>query len=425
MTFAWTKWLGWLCAAVSFSNAAETLAIPDFENTSGRTELQFLGRTLSEALSQPLAERHGFVLVERQRMAQIFQEKSLALSGVLGDSAADAPLRLLSVQVIVLGSYEGTVNALQVQLRILQVSDGRVLGTLSFQGPLEKILSGMTSAADQIEGILHGRAFGFLDFHTSPEGFEIRIDGENAGTSPVRQARLVAGRHSVAVVSAGRIVWSDSIDIRAERTEMRHAHVIDPRMRQGFLFSIASGAVTPRLPDRIIGTGLAMDTELGWRRNSVELGLRSLFTTEIEKTESFPVPYGTRTEERTFQSAAATAHILWHPPQFGPFETGLGWEFGNIWSWDLHPDWRTDLKNRRIEQTSLATGPLFDLTWVGGHRVEIFLRASCLVTVTRWKRDRILRQDPFPIGTGTNLVIETPDEPLLLPALLVGLRFHP
>ena len=404
--------------------AAETLAVPDFENASQRGELQFLARTLSDALSQPLVERHKFVLVERQRLSDLLKEKGLALSVVLGDSAAAKPLQVLEAEELLLGSYDGTTSALRVQLRLVKVADGRLLATLDYQGSLEQVLTDMGSAADQVEGILHGKAFGFLELQSDPVGLEVLIDGVKAGKTPLHQSRLLTGKHRLSLVSHGKELWRDTVAVTAGKTEFRHATVDDPAIRQGVSLALGTGIAWPLTTERSFGNALDL---VGWfqvRRGSFAVGVRGFFTDELKQEETFPIPYGSRTEERTLQLAGLSATGIWYPPTAGPLEFGLGVEFGNLWSWDSHPQWRTDLSSTRTDLNALVAGPLLDITWVTGHRFDLFLSGQCPVTLTGWKRDRIVRQDLFPIGKATNLVVAQEEDRLMLPMFQIGLRAH-
>ncbi|MEN9354731.1 MAG: hypothetical protein RL318_2056 [Fibrobacterota bacterium] len=406
--------------------AAETLAIPDFENLSGKGELQFLGRTLSDALSQPLVERHKFVLVERQRVAEVFKERSLALAGAMGDSAAQAPLQLLAADDLVLGSFEGNSSALKVNVRAVRISDAQVLGALTFEGNLERVLGDMNAAADQIEGILHGRAFGFLDLESDPAGLEVRIDGTRAGKTPLRTVRLLAGAHVIEIVSAGNVLWQDSLLTEPGKTALRRAEVKDPALRQGVSLAVGTGLVIPWTAVHEFENAMDLQALLQVRRGSLSFGLRGFMSLETEQTNPFKVPYGASQEVRTFRVAGTCATVLWHAPQLGPFELGLGVEGGHLWSWDGHPKWRKDLASRIVRQNDFVAGPLVELAWVSGNSFEVFLMGSLPVTLTDWQRDRIVRQDLFPItGSGaSNLVLEQETEPLMLPSLDIAVRVH-
>lgn len=412
-----------LGGAASFE-AAETLAVPDFENRSQRPELEFLGRTLSDALSRPLVESHGFVLVERQRLSEVFKEKTLALSGALGDSASREPLALLAADALVLGSYEGTATDLKVSLRSVRISDARLLGSLSFEGTLESVLGEMKAASDQIEGILHGRPFGFVELESDPSGLEVRIDGERSGKTPLIRSRLGAGAHEIALVSAGRTLWRDSLRLEPGQTWRRRAEVVDPSLRQGVSLTFGTGIVSPRTADHAYGNALGFQGQLLVRRRHLSFGLRGFGNVPLEETRSFDIPYGSRTEERNLRLGCITAAALWHTPQFGPFEMGLGAEGGHLWSRDRRPVWRDDLKERITLQGAFVAGPLLELVWVSGHRLDLLLAGSLPVTLSDWKRDRVVRQDLFPVSSRSNLVVENDEGPLLLPTLDLAMRIH-
>ncbi len=404
------------------SHGTETLAVPDFEHPSGQSDLHFLGRTLSDALSQPLVERHHFNLVERSRLQEVFREKSLALSGAVNDSAD--PVSVLAAQDLVLGSFEGNTKSLKVGIRIVRAADGGVLGSLSFEGNLEKVLGEMEAAADQIEGVLHGRAFGFLDLESDPEGLDVFIDGARNGATPLRHARLLAGGHRIELYSQDKLLWRDTINPQPDQTIHRHPTVNDPALRQGFSVAMGAGLALPQTSARPFGKGIVVQAELGFRRGSAALGLRGFLTTPVHQTEQFPIPYGQATEDRALQAAGVSGSVVWNLPELGPFELGLGLEAGSLWTWDKHPLWRTDLSSPTTDQVSLFAGPEVELTWVSGHHLEFFVEGSSPITLTKWERDRIVGQDLFPVSQATNLQVAVDKEPLMLPKCGLGLRVH-
>lgn len=173
-----------------------------------------------------------------------------------------------------------------------------------------------------------------------------------------------------------------------------------------------------------MGSAMDLQASLQVRRGSLAIGLRGYGCAPLRQTLGFDIPYGTGREERTFQYAGFGATALWHAPQWGPFELGLGLEGGHLWTWDRHPAWRTDLSERTVESGAFVAGPLLELAWVSGHRLELLVAASLPVTLTDWRRDRIARQDLFPVSAASNLVVSEGKRPLMLPSLDLAARIH-
>ena len=405
------------------ARAGETLAIPDFENLTGKSSLQFIGRVLADALGQPLAEHHQFSLAERQKLQDVFKEKSLAASGALGDSAATQPLRLLQADELVLGSFSGSAEALQVQVRTVRLSDGAQLGSLAASGRLEDVVAGMGATADQLEALLHGHPFGSLELITEPTGLELRIDGRPSGRTPFRSEHVTVGRHELTLSRAGRELWKDTLPIDAGKRLLKRLEIDDPRERDGFWLSFGGGAVFPTTTARSLGMGPNFLAALQYRHSCLDFGIRGSGSSKSSRTESFPIPYGTGNETRTLRTGTAAGTLLWHPPRLGPLEIGLGGEAGGLWSRDEHPSWRTDLAATSTEHIALAAGPLCDLSF-GNRTLLLALEGGCPVTLTSWKRERIVRQDLFPIGSGSNLVTTQDEKPLWLPSVSLVLKVH-
>ena len=78
------------------------IAVLDFENYSGRGGAK-LGSAVADRLISLLLKSDRFVIIERQRIDEIFQEQALGQSGAITEETAPQVGELLGVEAIILG----------------------------------------------------------------------------------------------------------------------------------------------------------------------------------------------------------------------------------------------------------------------------------------------------------------------------------
>jgi len=99
----------------STASAQVRVAVGNFENASDIIFLDGWSRSVPQLLQTELSRYNGMILLERQKMEEIFKEHELALSGFVEDSALVDQLGKLSGADIVLA---GTINKIGRKYRI-------------------------------------------------------------------------------------------------------------------------------------------------------------------------------------------------------------------------------------------------------------------------------------------------------------------
>lgn len=109
------------------SQRGQVVAVMDFQNTSGRADLDHLGPSIAESLLTHLARRGRLTLVERSRLASVMEELRLGLTDFVDPETAAEVGKSLGANVIILGSYTVVANLLQINARGVGVSTGQIL----------------------------------------------------------------------------------------------------------------------------------------------------------------------------------------------------------------------------------------------------------------------------------------------------------
>jgi len=123
------------------SQRGQVVAVVDFQNTSGKANLDHLRASIAESLLTNLARRGRLTLVERSRLASVMEELRLGLTDFVDPETAAEVGKSLGANVIILGSYTVVANQLQINARAVGVSTGRILFAEQVKGDQEESLA--------------------------------------------------------------------------------------------------------------------------------------------------------------------------------------------------------------------------------------------------------------------------------------------
>jgi tetratricopeptide (TPR) repeat protein len=104
-------------------------------------QIDYLRRSLAEAITQALLEAGSVPVVERQRLRDVLAEQRLGTSDL-----ADADTRLRLGRIVgagrmVFGGYFALGDQVQVNLRVVETATSRVLLSDEFAAPLEQVMA--------------------------------------------------------------------------------------------------------------------------------------------------------------------------------------------------------------------------------------------------------------------------------------------
>ena len=149
-----------LITGVVFSqdNSKITIAIMDFQNTSGNHELDYLQKAIPEMLITNLAKSGKLNIVERGRLQDAIREMELGMTGIVDQSKAAELGRAVGANAIIVGSYLEISHMIRINARLIDVKTSKVLKAESVQGRSGKeIFDLMDKLAQSIENQLLGK----------------------------------------------------------------------------------------------------------------------------------------------------------------------------------------------------------------------------------------------------------------------------
>ncbi len=116
-----------LCQLNAQSNLR--IAVLDFQNLTGREEMKFLEKAISEILITDLTLCDKITIVERSRMQDVLDEMQLALSGVIDEETAVEIGTMAGANAILVGSITVGGEMYRIDSRLVDVATAEVLLT--------------------------------------------------------------------------------------------------------------------------------------------------------------------------------------------------------------------------------------------------------------------------------------------------------
>jgi len=313
-----------LLALVAGSARAARVGLLDFSGPVEKASLGFLAQTLPNSLAEPLATESDIQIVERAQLNRLVQEKGLALSG-LTEGWSDSARSLVPADDLVLGQFSGTLEALVVQVRVVESGTGALKGAFTRTGPLQEILAGMPTLASQIALAVRGDSSGRLTFSTRPAGATVYLDGLVLGRTPMLNQRIPPGKHVLTAELELYRTWRDTLDVAPSTINSRRVDLVEDDDRSGLWFgggAVASG-MTREFADPVGPSYSGYLTAIA-RGRRFGLEFAYFLPTSKEYAVGYPVPWGRRAVTRTLRADQARLLFVGDVLQRGPWSTHLG-----------------------------------------------------------------------------------------------------
>lgn len=134
-----------------------TIAIVDFRNTGQDRNLDYLEKTIPEAIITRMARSGQLEIVDRARLQDALQEMQLGMAGVVDEQTAVELGRAVGASAILLGSFVSIGEVIRINARLIDVQTSRIINAESVQGQVgEEIFDLMDRMAESMETQLVG-----------------------------------------------------------------------------------------------------------------------------------------------------------------------------------------------------------------------------------------------------------------------------
>ena len=187
------------------------IAVFDFE---GRGISQEEAKALTDRFRSVLVSTNKFIVVEREKIKLILEEIGLQMSGaVSGESLSEAG-KLLGVQRIITGSIGKIGDTYTVDLRVIAVETGKVIGTISenTSGSRENLIALLERLAKRFAGIKTALRKYEVKIFSKPGSGSVYVDGKYIGLSPL-VVKLEEGVHQIKIQRSGYKVWKGKVKV--------------------------------------------------------------------------------------------------------------------------------------------------------------------------------------------------------------------
>ncbi|MBU8895207.1 hypothetical protein KRR26_06300 [Corallococcus sp. M34] len=117
------------------------VAVMPFRNLNGDTDLDWLGRGMTETLVSDLRASGRVDVVEREQLDHALTELALQTRDEPAPSTAARVGKLVGARTVLLGSVQRAGPQVRINARFIVVETGEVLETAKVTGPMERIFS--------------------------------------------------------------------------------------------------------------------------------------------------------------------------------------------------------------------------------------------------------------------------------------------
>lgn len=247
--------------------ASLVLSVLYFDDRTQMSDLAWLRKGMADMLVAEFARIPSLLVVQRERMEEVFREQAFQMSGRVADESAVRVGRIAGATVLVTGSVSVVDGRLRIDAQLLGVEEGTVLGTASAEGRLKDVSATARSLVAKVVELLPGAA-----------ERRVSVEGE-AGQGLVQAARandrgeLLSrqGKLFQAMEEFERAVAADPANPSARSNFSRTVQSLSGadllRMSQADPSRGSDRQVVGRLVERLVGSGLEAD--LGTARSEV------------------------------------------------------------------------------------------------------------------------------------------------------------
>jgi len=123
-----------LSAAAGAADISPVIAVVDFKNTGQGSSLDYLEKTIPEAIITSLAKSGQIEIVERARLQDAVNELQLGISGIIDEATAIEVGRAVGANAIMLGSYVAIGERIRINARLIDVKTSKIIKAESVQG---------------------------------------------------------------------------------------------------------------------------------------------------------------------------------------------------------------------------------------------------------------------------------------------------
>ena len=133
-----------------------TIAVTEFENTSGDQKYAWIGGGIQNALSTDLKQKGNFNLIERSEIGKVVKEQEQKLSkiGVTKEDLASKVGQAVGADAVIAGDFQTVGDTVRINSRLVNVATGEILLAERVDGKTEAIFQLQNQLAEKMLKVL-------------------------------------------------------------------------------------------------------------------------------------------------------------------------------------------------------------------------------------------------------------------------------
>ena len=116
-----------LCNRPSYSGPIDTLAVVPFKLIGNFQDAEIYSHGLPDAIAHDISQIPDLTVAERLHLSSVLQELNFTQTGLMIEDEMDKIGRLLSANIIIVGSVQKMKRDALVQVRLIRVTTGEVI----------------------------------------------------------------------------------------------------------------------------------------------------------------------------------------------------------------------------------------------------------------------------------------------------------
>jgi len=140
-----------LAALTGFTPAPrKTVAILYFDNHTGQSDYDPLGRGISSMMISDLSSVKGIQLVERERMQDLIKEIDAQHTSYFDSTTSVRAGKLIGAEYVVVGAIASVKKQMRIDTRVVRVETGEIVKTAQVTGDEDKFFDLEQKLADRL-----------------------------------------------------------------------------------------------------------------------------------------------------------------------------------------------------------------------------------------------------------------------------------
>ncbi len=301
-------------SALQAAPLKRSVAVLNFQNSSGARSLEYLNTALPESISGALASAREIRVVERNALKKVLSEIELGQTGVIDTAQVAEAGKLAHAEILLLGSFSGDPEKITVILKAVDVKTGVVLEGRTVTAPLADVFEQSSQAALQIAAAVSGGQSGFLTLTSNPDEAEVRIDGVMVGKTPLVEYKLSAGKHNIFLRKLGHKEEEHTVTIQAGAIEKINETLLPARKAVYILLGFGYQRLLP--PSGPAQQGNLFSAQIGFIIGKWAFDLTYALNPSWDHSYNYATPFGSLNDSRSFTFNAYLLGVTFSPFDF-------------------------------------------------------------------------------------------------------------